>query len=61
MVDKFKGFAEFGSERPGDIPQGVLSFYQKVVLFTPKSGDDQPEKPRCDIPPGPGARKRYAA
>ena len=26
-----------------------------------KSDDGQLEKPRCDIPPGPGARKRYAA
>ena len=61
MVAKFKRFAAFGSERPGDIPWGVLSFHQKAVLVTPKSGDGQPEKPRCDIPSDSGARKRYAA
>ena len=49
MVGKFKRFAAFGSERSGDIPQGVLSFRQKAVLFTAKSGDGQPKKPRCDI------------
>ena len=57
MVGKFKSFAAFAS----NIPRGMLSFRQKAVLFTPKSGDGQPEKPRCGIPPGPGARKRYAA
>ena len=61
MVGKFKRFAAFGSERPGDIPRGVLSFRQKTVLVTPKSGDGQSEKPRCDIPPGPGSGKRYDA
>ena len=61
MVGKFKSFAAFASERPGDIQRGMLSFRQKAVLVTPKSGDGQPEKPRCDIPPGPGARKRYDA
>ena len=61
MVGKFKSFAGFGSERTGDIPQWVLSFRQKAVLFTPKSDDGQPEKPQCDIALGPGARKRYAA
>ena len=49
MVGKFKSFAAFGSERPGDIPRGVLSSRQKAVLVTLKSGDGQPEKPRCDI------------
>ena len=60
MVGKFKSFAAFGSERPGDIPLVVLSFRQKAVLFTSESGDGQPEKPRCDIPPSLGARKWYA-
>ena len=49
MIGKFKSFAAFGSERPEDIPRGVLLFRQNAVLFTPKSGDGQPEKPRCDI------------
>ena len=61
MVGKFKSFAAFESERPGDTPRGVLSFRQKAVLVTPKSGDGQPEKSRYDIPPGTGARKRYDA
>ena len=61
MFGKFQSFAAFGSERPEDIPRGVLSFRQKAVLVTPKSGDGQSEKPRCDVPPGPGARKRYDA
>ena len=59
MVGKFKSFAAFGSERPGDILRGMLSYRKKAVWVTPKRGDGQPEKPRCDIQPGPGARKWY--
>ena len=61
MVGKFKRFAAFGSEWPEKIPRGVLSFRQKAVLVTPKSGDSQPKKHRCDIPPDPGARQRNDA
>ena len=46
---------------PGIFRLGCSPSRQKAVLFTPKRGDGQPEKPRCDIPPGPGARKGYAA
>ena len=61
MVGMFKRFATFGSERPGDIPLGVLSFPPESGIVHAKSGDGQPEKPRCDILPGTGARKRYVA
>ena len=56
---QFKSFEGFMSEVPGNIPLEVLRFRQKAVLLRPKSDNGQPKKPRCDIPPGPGARKRY--
>ena len=38
MVGKFKSFATFVSERPGDIPLGVLSFPPESSIVHAKPG-----------------------
>ena len=60
MVGKFKSSRLLGLNRLR-ISRGGCSHLPESGIGHAESGDGQPDKPPCDIPPGLGARKRYDA
>ena len=59
VVGKGESIRHFLANDLENIPERVLSKRQKSLKLTPKSGDGQTEKPKCDRPPYLGAKNRY--
>ena len=58
VVGKGESFKHVVTNGLKNDPERVLSSRQKALKITPKSGDGQTEKPKCDIPPHSGAKTR---
>ena len=51
VVGKGKSFKHVVTNGLKNVPERVLFIAPESVKITPKSGDGQTEKPKCDIPP----------